>query len=169
MERIKSFSTVTNQAGEVFADDSIIRDENGVILRRTLSCYSSADLSLGTCGCHSHDPWTVTPLTIEDCTHYGYGVTLTPGEVFNQRLACLGLTLPDLEEFCRLSYRMDSNPLPKLRKLFPEIDVNFMYQDDGRKSFWAHADDDAPELVVELCDQRDRDGSLTVWIETYFD
>jgi hypothetical protein len=87
---------------------------------------------------------------------------------FTQLLANLGVTLPDLEKFCELSYRIGNNPLPRLRKLFPECGVNFMLQDESRKSSWSHDDGDPPEIVVELCDMRDSDGTLRVWIETYF-
>jgi len=164
MERV--IATAQDQNGNTFNSDFILQGEDGIYCRQSVNCWSSADLDLGTCRCQSHDPWRVTPLTLDECANYG--ISLPASDLFKQRLALLGLTIPDLEEFCRLSYRMDCNPLPRLRKLFPELSVNFMFQDDSRKSYWGWEDSDGPTMVVELCDQRDQNGDLTVWIVTYF-
>ena len=87
--------------------------------------------------------------------------------MFLQTLGVAGVSLQRLEEFCELSYRLSSNPLPKIRELFPSFRVCFMAQDPDRRSGFDWKEGDTPLIAVELCDQRDSEGGLKVWIETY--
>lgn len=157
---------IRNQYDEEIHTKSM-HQRNGIWEHHTLNCYSSSDLGLGTCRCVSHDVWDVRPATLDELTEEG--IILLSEERFNQLLAIVGVTLGDLEEFCGLSYRLDSNPLPKIRAILPGFRVGFMHNDSDRRTSWAHDPADGPEVVVELWDDRDRSGSLCVQIETYFD
>ena len=147
-----------DQNGYEFPSDFIKKDE--VYVRQTVNCLSSSALDLGTCRCVSHDPWGVVPCSIE--LLHEHGIVLKGKELLTQLLALANTNIGELEEFCRLSYKFGSNPLPKLREMLPGIPVQFMYQNSNRTMGWSP---EQFEVVVELCN--DNESSPEVWIEIY--
>ena len=155
--------TMKDQSGAEFSSDFIFQSEGdrdgeraGVYYRQTVNCLSSADLDLGTCHCASHSPWTIAPCTIEELR--GVGIELSLPEELAQLIECAETSIAEIEEFCRLSYKFGSNPLPALRGMLPGFQVQFMHQTDTRSHYLTP---EKPTVGVELAD----DGS--VWLECY--
>lgn len=96
----------------------VLRQEDGLLSLWKITCFSSRDHNLGTCNCINHSATEETLISTDEVIQRFGKEALdgfqAPGReqmVFD----AFGIELAELETFIRVSYMLDSDPLPALR------------------------------------------------------
>ena len=128
----KTLSTIENQYGDVIPS-SVLFQEDGLLRLWEINCLSSLDYGLGHCQCVNHFPSDERPVStqyvIEQFGKEALDGFEAPGleqHVFN----AFGVGLYELETFLRVSYMLNVNPLPSLRRV-TEFPVVFLENTEG--------------------------------------
>jgi hypothetical protein len=128
----KVISTIENLYGEEIPE-TILFQKNGQLYLWEITCYSSLDYNLGHCQCVNHFPSDERPVStqyvIEQFGKEALDGFEAPGleqHVFN----AFGVGLYELETFLRVSYMLNVNPLPSLRRV-TEFPVVFLENTEG--------------------------------------
>ena len=128
----KVISTIENLYGEEIPE-TILFQKNGQLYLWEITCFSSFDYNLGHCQCVNHFPSDERPVStqyvIEQFGKEALDGFEAPGleqHVFN----AFGVGLYELETFLRVSYMLNVNPLPSLRRV-TEFPVVFLENTEG--------------------------------------
>jgi len=128
----KVIRTIENQYGDEIPA-AILIQEDGLLRLWEINCLSALHYGLGNCYCENHLPSEDYPISTEEVvTRFGAEALdgfEAPGleqHVFN----AFGVELYELETFLRVSYMLNVNPLPSLRRV-TEFPVVFSENTEG--------------------------------------
>jgi len=142
---------IENQYGELVDEEFLVYQGKGRWDYYYLQCYSSSDLGLGTCQCVSHSPYRlsktigvkemkefleekpslISQLSDEEKEYIkSYNESIVT-RILNDLLVAIDLSsVEELEKCISSCYKIDVNPLPRLREVLKELgysNVEVMY------------------------------------------
>ena len=121
----KTLSTIENQYGD-FIPAAVLYQESGMLYLWEINCLSALDYGLGNCHCVNHLPSWDEPISTEEVIRRfgkealdGFEAPSDAQLVFD----AFGVEINELETFLRVSYMLNVNPLPILRRVteFPVV------------------------------------------------
>ena len=128
----KVIRTIENQYGDEIPS-AVLYQEDGLLRLWEINCLSSLYNNLGNCHCENHLPSWEEPISTEEVIRRfgkealnGFDAPGLKQHVFN----AFGVELYELETFLRVSYMLNVNPLPSLRRV-TEFPVVFSENTEG--------------------------------------